>query len=99
MHRCPKCGTEIEDGTPFCSHCGAPQIRVSVTGIEKPKQEAQPAPRGNLEQRSAVPAKPPSAHSSFEKKIPIEKSTARSSAAMAALGAVVLMLTPALARL
>jgi hypothetical protein len=29
-HPCHKCGQSVEDGVPFCSHCGAPQIRVSV---------------------------------------------------------------------
>jgi predicted nucleic acid-binding Zn-ribbon protein len=29
-HLCHKCGHSIEDGKPFCSQCGAPQIRVSM---------------------------------------------------------------------
>ena len=29
-HRCHKCGYSIEDGKPFCSQCGAPQIRVAI---------------------------------------------------------------------
>lgn len=29
-HPCHKCGHSIEDGKPFCSQCGAPQIRVAV---------------------------------------------------------------------
>jgi hypothetical protein len=29
-HPCHKCGAELEDGTAFCSQCGAPQIRVSL---------------------------------------------------------------------
>jgi hypothetical protein len=29
-HACHQCGQEIEAGTPFCRHCGAPQIRVPV---------------------------------------------------------------------
>jgi hypothetical protein len=29
-HPCHKCGQSVEDGVPFCSHCGAPQIRVTV---------------------------------------------------------------------
>jgi hypothetical protein len=29
-HPCYKCGQSVEDGVPFCSHCGAPQIRVAV---------------------------------------------------------------------
>ncbi len=27
-HACHQCGREIEEGTPFCRHCGAPQIRI-----------------------------------------------------------------------
>jgi len=27
-HSCYKCGHSVEDGKPFCSQCGAPQIRV-----------------------------------------------------------------------
>ncbi len=29
-HPCYKCGHTVEDGRPFCSQCGAPQIRVAV---------------------------------------------------------------------
>jgi hypothetical protein len=29
-HPCHKCGHSIEDGKPFCSVCGAPQIRVAM---------------------------------------------------------------------
>ncbi len=25
---CHQCGAAVEDGTPFCKHCGAPQIRI-----------------------------------------------------------------------
>ena len=38
-HACHKCGTGVEDGIPFCKHCGAPQIRVP--GIE-PAATASP---------------------------------------------------------
>jgi len=30
-HPCYKCGQSVEDGVPFCAHCGAPQIRVTIT--------------------------------------------------------------------
>jgi len=33
-HPCHKCGHSIEDGKPFCSQCGAPQIRVAL--VEPP---------------------------------------------------------------
>jgi zinc-ribbon domain len=29
-HSCHKCGQAVEDGVAFCSHCGAPQIRVAM---------------------------------------------------------------------
>ena len=33
-HVCYKCGAAVEDGTPFCKQCEAPQIRVA--GFESP---------------------------------------------------------------
>jgi len=30
-HPCYKCGASVEDGTPFCPRCNAPQIRVAGT--------------------------------------------------------------------
>jgi hypothetical protein len=32
-HPCHKCGHNIEDGKPFCSQCGAPQIRVAMPEV------------------------------------------------------------------
>lgn len=29
-HTCYKCGASIQEGTPFCPQCGAPQIRVTT---------------------------------------------------------------------
>jgi hypothetical protein len=29
-HACYKCRATVEEGVPFCPHCGAPQIRVSL---------------------------------------------------------------------
>jgi len=29
-HPCNKCGATVEDGTPFCPNCAAPQIRVAA---------------------------------------------------------------------
>ena len=46
-HPCYKCGHSIEDGKPFCSQCGAPQIRVAMP---EPSLELVPAGDG------AVPA-------------------------------------------
>jgi hypothetical protein len=35
---CYKCGQTVEQGIPFCSHCGAPQIRVAIP--ESPQEPA-----------------------------------------------------------
>jgi hypothetical protein len=32
-HPCYKCAQLVEDGVPFCAHCGAPQIRVSIPDL------------------------------------------------------------------
>jgi hypothetical protein len=40
-HPCYKCGHSVEDGKPFCSQCGAPQIRVLLP-------EAVPQRYGNV---------------------------------------------------
>jgi hypothetical protein len=52
-HPCHKCGANVEDGTPFCKQCGAPQIRV--LGIEP---EAPPAP-GVSDSKESLPIIPP----------------------------------------
>ena len=39
-HPCHQCGQSVEDGKPFCLHCGAPQIRVNVP------EPLVPAPEG-----------------------------------------------------
>ena len=41
QHACDKCGAAVEDGTPFCKQCGAPQIRVA--GFE-PQAGSSPEP-------------------------------------------------------
>jgi hypothetical protein len=35
-HPCHKCSHIVEDGKPFCSQCGAPQIRVAIPGPPEP---------------------------------------------------------------
>lgn len=49
-HPCHKCGAAVEDGTPFCKQCGAPQIRVpGVEAVEAPA----PGPAGITPTESA----------------------------------------------
>ncbi|HET7185382.1 MAG TPA: zinc ribbon domain-containing protein [Terriglobales bacterium] len=38
-HLCHQCGAAVEDGTAFCKHCGAPQIRIAG---EEPSTEPLP---------------------------------------------------------
>jgi hypothetical protein len=40
-HACYKCGSNVEDGIPFCPQCNAPQIRVGGTSAE-PASIAEP---------------------------------------------------------
>jgi hypothetical protein len=56
---CYKCGASVEEGTPFCSRCNAPQIRV--VGPE-PLGAAGPAmPQVAIEEYASHAASPPSA--------------------------------------
>jgi hypothetical protein len=52
-HPCHKCGAGVEDGTPFCKQCGAPQIRV--VGVET---ETPPAPDIS-DSNESLPVVPP----------------------------------------
>ncbi len=46
-HPCYKCGASVEDGTPFCARCNAPQIRVAGA---TPLATAGTAPEAAIEQ-------------------------------------------------
>jgi hypothetical protein len=46
-HPCYRCGANVEDGTPFCAGCGAPQIRVAAP---EPVALAATAPEAAIEQ-------------------------------------------------
>ncbi len=37
---CHRCRASVEEGTAFCPHCNAPQIRVATTEILQPSTEA-----------------------------------------------------------
>lgn len=41
-HPCYRCQTDIPEGTAFCPHCGAPQIRVAPPEGEAPLESAVP---------------------------------------------------------
>jgi hypothetical protein len=70
QHPCHRCGAPVEDGTPFCRQCSAPQIKVVATEPPVPEEafeaqaefEAQPrrisppARSQPIEWRSALPA-------------------------------------------
>ena len=57
-HSCSKCGASVEDGTPFCARCNAPQIRVA--GPE-PLAPATATPKLAIENYSSYAPPPPSA--------------------------------------
>ena len=57
-HPCYKCGASVEDGTPFCARCNAPQIRVA--GPE-PQAPAAATPELAIEKYSSYAPPPPSA--------------------------------------
>jgi hypothetical protein len=69
QHPCHQCGAPVEDGTPFCKQCNAPQIRVTIAQqptLEPPQQPeaaevrpervAPPLQSRPIEWRSAFPA-------------------------------------------
>ncbi len=54
-HSCYKCGASVEDGTPFCPRCNAPQIRVA--GPE-PVAAAEATRDGAIEQYTTQASSP-----------------------------------------
>ena len=88
-HSCHKCGQSVEDGVPFCSHCGAPQIRVTV---------AEPVVVEPIEEESghallATALHVPSNVSVSALRLPVQWSRAMQPCALAALIAAVAMST------
>lgn len=78
-HPCYKCGASVEDGTPFCPRCGAPQIRVAGS---EPLTPGGTTPEIAIEQYESHASLP----SAFE------WSDALPSAGMAVLAAIFLMI-------
>jgi hypothetical protein len=58
QHPCHQCGAPVEDGTPFCKQCNAPQIRVA--SMQPPQSETiEPLRRPEPQETAAEPAPPP----------------------------------------
>jgi len=90
-HACHKCGQSVEDGVPFCSHCGAPQIRVTVAEpapVEHSQEEA-----GHTLLASALGAPSPASVSAVGVRLPVQWSRALQPCALAALISAVVMST------
>jgi hypothetical protein len=56
-HPCYKCGASVEDGTPFCRRCNAPQIRVAGPDLLAP---AAATPEVAIEHYTSLAAPLPS---------------------------------------
>lgn len=92
-HACYKCQASVEEGVPFCPHCGAPQIRVAPP--EPQEQTASPEqPLPSIQQSNSPWGTPRASYTSRE---PIHWNQAWQGAALAGVGAGVLSLVPFLA--
>jgi len=83
-HSCYQCGQSIEEGKPFCAHCGAPQIRVATPEVVEPLSDG--------EQESALATEAQAGFSSVPlHPLPAKWSNAMRPCALASAVAVVLM--------
>jgi hypothetical protein len=57
-HPCHRCGATVEDGTPFCKQCGAPQIRVAVESSSPSGSTPQTIPNDAETANGSPPARP-----------------------------------------
>jgi hypothetical protein len=61
-HPCYQCNTPVEDGTAFCPHCGAAQIRVASEEIRQPGEagevlaQSDPVALAAIEWSQALPS-------------------------------------------
>ena len=55
QHACHQCGAPVDDGTPFCKQCNAPQIRVA-TAMQAPVEPVRTLEREEVPQ--SVPLQP-----------------------------------------
>jgi hypothetical protein len=90
-HSCHKCGQSVEDGVPFCSHCGAPQIRVTVAEpvLVEPIEEES----GHALLATALHVPSNVSVSAGALRLPVQWSRAMQPCALAALIAAVVMST------
>lgn len=96
-HACYKCQATVEEGIPFCPHCGAPQIRVS---LPESVVEAQspPLPGENLPAPIATGSSPWGApRTQFQPKEPIQWNHVWHIALLTGVGAALLSSLPFLA--
>lgn len=77
---CYKCGQTVEQGTPFCPHCGAPQIRVVV-------EEPPPTVAFSSGVSNSLPQENPVAAIA----VPVRGASLLKACALAALVALILM--------
>lgn len=89
-HPCHKCGQSAEDGVPFCSHCGAPQIRVAVPE-PPPVERADEVGHGLLAGALGAPSNANASAGAL--RLPVQWSRAMPPCALAALIAAVVMTT------
>src|SRR5271155_6255089 len=96
-HPCHKCGHTVEDGKPFCSECGAPQIRVAM-----PEPPVDPTPSDDGAARALGPEVGPSFSGIPASSLPVSGAHSFQPCALAAavaVGLTVLGLNPFVAAL
>src|SRR3954471_11075207 len=54
QHACHQCGAPVDDGTPFCKQCNAPQIRVA-TAMQAPVEPVRTLEREEAPQAATLP--------------------------------------------